>query len=220
MQHLTAETLARLVDEEPTEAERAHLDSCAPCAKELAGYGAQTRALRSLPEILPPRGDWGVLEARLRSEGLVRDPGLLARLGLGRTPGWVRVAASLLLFGLGAFSGATLAPRAGQADPTEVVAEAGQAGTEALDGAEAAVRMAEQRYVEAMTRYRELAARSGGTAQIDPISRYAALEHLVLAGQAAVRQAPGDPYLNGLLASALAEREATARLVSSGEGWF
>jgi hypothetical protein len=56
---------------------------------------------------------------------------------------------------------------------------------------------------------------------VDPISRYAALEHLVSVSQAAVRQAPGDPFLNGFLASAIAERDAALRVVSAGQdNWF
>ena len=49
----------------------------------------------------------------------------------------------------------------------------------------------------------------------------AALEHLVMVSQAAVRQAPGDPFLNGFLASAMAERDAAARMVSTRQdNWF
>ena len=76
---------------------------------------------------------------------------------------------------------------------------------------------AESEYVQAMSHYRELVARSGGDLDSsDPLSRYA-----VLVSQAAVRQAPGDPFLNGFLASALAERDVAARLVSTSTGgWF
>ena len=56
---------------------------------------------------------------------------------------------------------------------------------------------------------------------VDPISRFAALEHLVMVSQAAVRQAPGDPFLNGFLASAMAERETALRQVSAQkDNWF
>jgi len=92
-----------------------------------------------------------------------------------------------------------------------------------VEDAATAVRVAEQGYVSAVARYRELMARAGGAQAPgeDPASRYAALEHLVLVSQAAVRQAPADPVLNGFLASALAERDAVARLVSAEEdGWF
>jgi hypothetical protein len=94
------------------------------------------------------------------------------------------------------------------------------AGT--VEEAAGAVRLAEERYVAALSRYRQLLVRHGGEGGVgDPASRFAALEYLVAAGQAAVRQAPADPFLNGLLASALAEREATLRTISAdGDGWF
>jgi hypothetical protein len=217
MEHLKPEALARLVDETPEPEERAHLERCRPCADELEALKEQTRALASLPELLPPRGDWTVLEARLRSEGLLRDQGVFARLGLARTPAWMRVAASFLLFAVGALSGASWAGQ-GPADATPVAVAQAQDLDEAAD----AVQAAERIYVQAMSQYREMAARSGVDLEsTDPINRYAALEHLVLVSQAAVRQAPGDPFLNGFLASALAERDAAARLVStSAGGWF
>ncbi|MCH1571834.1 MAG: hypothetical protein L7S64_10865, partial [Longimicrobiales bacterium] len=89
-----------------------------------------------------------------------------------------------------------------------------------VEDAASAVRMAEQQYVSAVTEYRQLLADDGGVA-VDPINRFAALEHLVRVSQAAVRQAPGDPFLNGFLASAMAERDAALRMVSSGQdNWF
>jgi hypothetical protein len=216
MEHLTTETMARLVDEPPHPEEAHHLAACARCAAELAALEAQTESLSALPEILPPVGDWQVLEARLRSEGLVRDPGLFQKLGLGRTPSWMPAAAAVVLFLGGAALGAGLA--------TRIAREAAAAPTIAVsvEDAAGAVRDAEQRYVSAVSRYRELMEQQGGDASgVDPISRYAALEHLVSVSQAAVRQAPGDPFLNGVLASALAERDAAARQVSvSRDNWF
>lgn len=218
MEHLTTETLARLVDDAPDADERAHLEACASCAAELQALSDQTRALASLPELLPPRDDWSLLEARLRSEGLLRDQGLLARLTLTRTPVWMRAAASVLLFAVGAVSGAGWASRPAAAD----VAVATVAETSDIEEAAEQVQAAERSYVEAMSQYRAILAASGADDEAaDPYSRYAALEHLVLVSQAAVRQAPGDPFLNGFLASALAERDAAAQLVStSSGGWF
>jgi hypothetical protein len=90
-----------------------------------------------------------------------------------------------------------------------------------VESAASAVRSAEEEYVTAVTRYRELLATEGGGGGTDPMSRFAALEHLVMVSQAAVRQAPGDPFLNGFLASAMAERDAAARMVSAGQdNWF
>ncbi|HSG47225.1 MAG TPA: hypothetical protein VLA43_05330, partial [Longimicrobiales bacterium] len=98
MEHLTRESLARLVDEGPRAEEAQHLATCLVCTSELEALRAQTRALGSLPEIRPPLGDWEVLEARLRSEGLIKTPSLLERLSLAHTPPWMRTAAAIALF--------------------------------------------------------------------------------------------------------------------------
>lgn len=229
MKHLSMETLARLVDERPEPAEAKHLAACVACAAELRALEKQTEALAALPEILPPADDWDVLEARLRSEGLVRASGLARELGLGRTPPWVSAAAAVLLFLGGVGVGAGLpslgsAPEASTARPSEGGAElaAAPAASASVEEAAAAVRAAEQRYVSAVSRYRQLLERQGGpNVTADPFTRYAALEHLVSVSQAAVRQAPGDPFLNGFLASVLAERDAAARMVSAArDNWF
>jgi len=215
MEHLTTEALAGLVDEVPVAEEQEHLEACEFCAAELVALRDQTQTLGSLPELLPPQEDWQVLEARLRSEGLVRDPGLLEKMVLARTPVWMRAAAAVLLFLSGTGTGAALATRSATA-----LSAPAQATTVA--DAASVVRLAEESYVSAVAHYRELLAQGGGgEVGSDPISRYAALEHLVLVSQAAVRQAPGDPFLNGFLASARAERDAAARLVSnSRDNWF
>jgi hypothetical protein len=218
MEHLTIEALARLVDEPAGPEETKHLAKCEACATELAALRGQTESLAALPEIVPPLGDWKVLEAKLRSEGLVRDPGLFEKLGLARTPAWMPAAAAVVLFLGGTGFGATLTSRAGGASNLAVPA----VGLTVEDAA-SAVRAAEAQYVSAVSRYRELIdEQGGGSGGVDPVSRYAALEHLVSVSQAAVRQAPGDPFLNGFLASALAERDAAARLVSasSRDNWF
>jgi hypothetical protein len=226
MGHLNPESLARLVDEAPQPGEPEHLASCRACSLELEALRAQTRSLGSLPEIRPPLGDWEVLEARLRSEGLIEAPSLLSRLTLAQTPPWMRAAAAAALFFGGTLVGAGAAanggPIAGMPGGTEDPALFAHAAN--LDDAASAVRVAEQGYVNALARYRQLmeADDGGGDAMAgDPRSRYAALEVLLAASQAAVRQAPADPFLNGLLASTLAEREATARRISNRSGnWF
>jgi hypothetical protein len=213
MEHLTTEALARLVDEEPQQQEGEHLEACEACSDELAAMRDQTEALGTLPEILPPMGDWKVLEAKLRSEGLVRDAAPLSRLGLARTPSWMPAAAAIVLFLGGVGTGLGLSAREA---PTQAVA------TASVEEAASAVREAEQRYVSAVSDYRALLAAEGmDDGAVDPLDRYAALEHLVSVSQAAVRQAPGDPFLNGFLASAMAERDAAARQVSlTDDNWF
>ena len=78
--------------------------------------------------------------------------------------------------------------------------------------------------MEALVRYRQLSTEPGTEESAgDPAARYAALEYLVQAGQVAVRQAPADPFLNGLLASAQAEQQAVYRRISGvaqQDGWF
>ena len=161
------------------------------------------------------RGDWHVLEAQLRSEGLIEDPGMFRRLGLAHTPPWMKAAAAVLLFVSGAGTGAVATAQAGMPE-VAIVAEGAD-----VESAASAVRVAEQDYVSAVSHYRELLAREGGDSGADPASRFAALEHLVMVSQAAVRQAPGDPFLNGFLASAMAERDAAARMVSTRQAnWF
>lgn len=213
MEHLTAEALARLVEEKPQPGEREHLESCEACMGELAALRDQTEALATLPEIMPPLGDWEVLEAQLRSEGLVKDRSPLSQLGLARTPGWMPAAAAVVLFFAGAATGAGLVGR----ESAEVALT--PASVEAAAGA---VREAEEQYVAAVSNYRQLLAADGSfDSGADPYSRYAALEQLVSVSQAAVRQAPADPFLNGFLASARAERDAAARLVSlTDDNWF
>ena len=224
MEHLNTEILARLVDHAPQHEEAAHIADCEACSAELEAMRSQTDALRSLPEIRPPQGDWHGLEARLRSEGLVNDPGRFRKMGLARTPGWMRAAAAIMLFLSGTGAGALLtSPDA--PDPLGDLAMSSNTATFAnaasVEEAATAVRVAEQNYVTAITRYQQLLiSESGVEAGGDAMSRMAALEYLATVSQAALRQAPGDPYFNGLLVSVLGEREATAQLVASRSNWF
>jgi hypothetical protein len=215
MEHLTHERLAALVDGPSTAEEATHLAGCDRCTAELNTLREQVAALGALPELMPPKGDWYVLEAKLRSEGLINNPGNFMRLGLAQTPGWMKAAAAVLLFLSGTGTGVVMT-QPGMQEDTSLMADR----VVSVEDAASAVRMAEQQYVSAVTEYRQLLADDGGVA-VDPINRFAALEHLVRVSQAAVRQAPGDPFLNGFLASAMAERDAALRMVSSGQdNWF
>lgn len=221
MEHLTDETLARLVDDAPSDEESAHLGRCERCSRHLAELREQIEALGRLPDLRPPPGDWAVLEARLVSEGLVEADGRL-RSGLGHTPTWMKVAAAAALFVVGLGTGASLG-----SDPSVEAPVASDAFAPAstsyvtVDEAAEAVRLAERRYMDALVQYRQLIeAESGGVP--DASIRIATLEYLAQAGQAALRQSPTDPFLNGMVASVMAEREATLRQVSSGseETWY
>lgn len=223
MEHLTVETLARLADEAPTEEERRHLDECAACAAELEELREQTAALGALPDLRPPPGDWEVLQARMVSEGLVRWGGRRSG-GLATTPGWMRGVAGALLFLTGAAGG--LAVR-GPVVANFTGAVPGSAGLSVANTAstpeEAAeiVRVAERRYMDALVQYRQLQENPDEDPDLDSTTRFAAIEYLVRASQAAVREVPADPFLNGFLASAMAEREAQLRRISTQDDhWY
>jgi hypothetical protein len=87
------------------------------------------------------------------------------------------------------------------------------------DEALAVMREAEFAYLNALTRYAELA---GGVPGGDPMARLAALEGIVLTTRAALGQAPADPVINGYHMTALAQREATLRQIAANtvQSWF
>jgi hypothetical protein len=118
MSHLSVEDLARLVDEPPTPAETAHLETCEACRHELEELQADAAMLGALPDLAPPRYAWPALEARLAAEGLI------ARRHDAPTRGatlLLRTAAGIVLFALGTGVGAfALAPRI--ADPAPSLA--------------------------------------------------------------------------------------------------
>jgi hypothetical protein len=126
----------------------------------------------------------------------------------------------------GSAFGAGLARRTGGAAGEEALAPAfARVASQVVSSQDAAelVRVTERQYMDALLRYRQLVeGESGEEMIVDPESRFAALEYLVAAGQAALRQAPADPFLNGVLASALAERQAVLRRISTGsaDNWF
>lgn len=212
MEHLTPEALARLVDESPTDVEELHLAACAYCTSELAELRDTTAALGELPDLRPPRGDWQVLEARLVSEGLVRHESRF-RSRLATTPAWMRGAAAVLIFASGTGLGLALGPSS--APGTGLGASASGGAFRLVDSpasveeAAEAMREAELAFVNSLVRYRQMLDGQGTDAdQADPQRRYAALEYFLAAGEAAVREAPADPFMNGLLASVRAERQA------------
>jgi hypothetical protein len=255
MEHLTPETLARLADEAPDPGEAEHLDRCRRCRDEVEALQAQIRALSHLADLRPPPGDWEALEVRLAAAGLLRRepteplPGSAPFRGgggggWGAGPSWLQVAAAVLLLagGVGLAMGAGTLMDRGERGAPFPAASAGEAvGLDAvmlaaldpsagevdlsLENAEELVRLTEQWYLTALTRYRDrtLGRDAPPTGHGDPFTRYAALEALMAASQAAVREVPTDPFLNGLLVNMRAEREATLqglRAASTADNWY
>jgi hypothetical protein len=219
MQHLNIEDLARLVDEEPTAAETAHITTCRQCTEELEELRAQTGALADLPDRAPPSAEWAILRSRLASEGLITTAS--ARHTGTRTL-LLRIAAALAIFAAGSVTGAFL--RAAPAGPNGATATSpptAQAALAAATPGEAGAQLqeAEQLYLAALTRYAELTLTGE---EIDPITRLAALEGIVLTAQAALREAPADPVINGYLLTAMGQREAMLRQISRSpdQDWF
>ncbi len=229
MSHLSLESLARLVDEPPGPAEAEHLRACAPCRAELEALREQAAALAALPDPAPPSEGWERLAARLDAE---RAP--TPRPWAARHPWVIRAAASIGIFLLGGVAGAA-AVRAGvapagaarsaaavTADPGDAgaaVAPADAAGRGTPQDAERAVRLAESRYMRALSRYAEVAPPPAGG---DPVARVAALESIVLTTRAALNQAPADPVINGYHLTAIAQRDATLKQIAraGGDTWY
>ncbi len=235
MGHLTTESLARIVSEAPYPEEKDHLDSCPVCQAELKALREQTEALGSLPDLRPPAGDWEALEGRLISEGLVRSSGISASARRWWSGGWVQAAAALILFIGGAALGSGFTGRDSMGDLGDLALSPAPAGRQLvpvggtaqapsnLQEAASAVRLAERHYIDALVQYRQLMDAQGEPTYVgDPTSRFAAVEAIVAAGRAALEQAPADPFVNGVLVSAMAEREALLRdgSLSRGDGAF
>lgn len=102
MSHLSLETLARLVDEPADAAERAHLEACPACRRELEDLRADVAALHALPPIDPPIAAWPKIENRLAGEGLLRRP----RVTMSWRAAGLRAAAAIVFFMLGGAAGA------------------------------------------------------------------------------------------------------------------
>jgi hypothetical protein len=170
----------------------------------------------------PSPADFDALEARLAAEGLIQVGSRAGYPELAVTPRWMRRAAAIAVFAAGALSGAGVMARVRPAVESDMAATAGQPAD--ADAALASVERAERDYVAALVQYRQMTGDPDADELGDPSRRYQALENLVRAGQAAVRQAPADPFLNGLLASALAEQQAVSRRISTSgapqDGWF
>ena len=222
MEHLTHDTLARLVDERPNPEEREHLEACSRCAEEFRALRLQSDALGGLPALRPPSGDWESLEARLASEGLIRTQETFRRFGFAAAPAWMQAAAAVVIFfgGTGFGLAFTNGPRPEGLSPEDILLPVSQISS--AEDAVRAVELSEQAYMQALVRYRQLTGGSDGPRVADPLSRVTALEGLLAASQEAVRLAPADPVFNGFLVNVLAERQEVLRQISTSgdDDWF
>lgn len=209
MQHLNDEDLARLVDEEASEAEASHLAACQSCSAELRCLREQHRDLAAMPELQPPAAGWAALAPRLQAEGLLasRPAG---RRWSGRPA--LRAAAAAALFLAGAGTGAVVR---GAPEP---IAPSPRDSADAAS-AERRLRDAEAAYLAALAQYAEATGTAGAT---DPLNRLAALEGIVLTTRAALNEAPADPVINGYHLAAVGQRDALLRQIGdpAEQGWY
>lgn len=84
-------------------------------------------------------------------------------------------------------------------------------GPRSMSDAAEFLRTTEALYLEALTRYAELASQ---TESGDPVARLAALQSIIMTTQAALNETPTDPVINGYHLTALAQRDATLRQVA------
>ncbi len=221
MEHLTHETLARLVDERPNPDEREHLKACNRCAEEFRALRLQSDALGGLAALRPPTGDWESLEARLVSEGLIRTPETFRRFGFAAAPAWMQAAAAVVVFLGGTGFGLALTRGAVPSglSPESLLLPVSQISS--TEEAIRAVELSELAYMEALVRYRQFTRENDGPRIEDPLSRVTALEGLLAASQEALRLAPADPVFNGFLVNVLAERQEVLRQISTrDDDWF
>ena len=203
MQHLTPEEIGRLLDEQPTVEETGHLAACLDCAAELDAMRADREELRALAPPALPDHLWDAVEAKLRGEGLVQG-----RVPRPMSPAF-RAAAGIAIFVLGSVAGGaavSLRPAAGPVVTTESPAN--------LVDATANLRAAEATYLQAVSSYSELA---NPAEAMDPLSRLAALEGILLTTGAALRESPADPVINNYHLTAMGMRDALVRQLGEAE---
>ncbi len=228
MERMNLEELASLVSEEATPRQKAILKAHSDLQTELDALREQTLALKNLPSVLPPLGEWADLERELVKEGLIQAPALhtpTIRIPSVRIPmTWLKVAAAILLFVGGTAFGRALP---GNGAPAVVFTGSGavsssQASVATLEEATSAVQAAESQLLQALGLYNQLSnARVSSRGDADPAVRLAAVLQLLAASEAAVRESPADPFFNEVLVSALAERELAYRQIrANGNNWY
>ena len=204
MSHLTPESLARLVDEAPTASEQTHLAACCECRVAIDEMRMQTAALRALPPAVPPADAWEKITGRLDEHRVtpLRSHRMLTIA--------TRAAAAVIIFALGAASGAVVSWRGDSATPPAAVPPTDATATSTVsapttpDLALTRLRIAEMLYTSALLDY---AAATSPQPPKDAVARLATLESIVLTTRTALERAPADPLINSYHLAALAERE-------------
>ena len=216
MSHLTLEALARLLDETPSGEEQRHLADCELCQEELAALRGQTDALASLPKMVPAPDGWAELRERLEDERLI------AGVSRPRFSGPLRAAAAIVLFAGGGLLGYGVRGTAEDAAPAQLAGEPGVTANTDAGGAVDADRQepqgglqqveeAQEAFLSALDQYMA----ATGSSPSDPATRLATLDNIVLTTAEALHEAPADPVINSFHLTALAQRNAMLRQIST-----
>ena len=215
MSHLTLEALARLLDETPSGEEQGHLARCDLCREELVALRGQTDALASLPKMVPAPDGWAELRERLEDERLITGG------SRPRFAGPLRAAAAIVLFAGGGLLGYGVRGTTEDATPAELAepgvaanADAGaalDAGGQEPQGGLQQVEEAQEAFLSALDQYMA----ATGSSPSDPATRLATLDNIVLTTAEALHEAPADPVINSFHLTALAQRNAMLRQIST-----
>lgn len=234
--HLDSERFASFDYDAPTTDELAHLAGCAACRSERQAFVALQAMSRAMAAPAAPDAprlvEWEQLAGDLRREGLLTSPPVAdsghddARLSVRAidvaprhtsadpmrrvTPAWLRIAAALTLTAGGALLGRFSA---------DMSTASTSGGTSAVSVANTgddfgSVQQASEVLYRAQRDYERaslwLAANDTTVHDRDVYrARLAALDQMMAASRAALREAPQDPVLNQYFLSAYTAREAT-----------
>lgn len=214
MSHLTLEALARLIDEPPGADEASHLAACGACREELEALREQGEALGALPKMVPPPDSWEEIRVRLQQERLIRSTPRRA------VSAWAwRAAAAIVLFVAGGATGYA-ARGAASAEPGGTVAATvpvpvGQtlaSVPSAQDREELTdeVERTQAEFSDALNRFMD----ANGSTAADPAARLALLDNVLMTAAEALKEAPGDPVINGYYLTTAAQRQAVLRQIA------
>ncbi len=162
-----------------------------------------------------PLTNWDSLSARLRDEGIIRDP----RRSVVSGSGWMRAAAAVMLVAAGAVAGryaipaSTPRPAAPAQSVTPVRAVSNDAPQNFASPEEAwsVLNRAGEEYQRASAYLAASGAQPNADSSAVYQTRLAALDEMTSATRAAMYSAPHDPVINQYYMAAMGAREATLR---------
>lgn len=233
--HPSTERLAALADEQPTADERAHLDRCPACAREVETHRALLDlAVAERGTMGLPLTRWDSLAERLRAEGLLAGAPA-GRTGTrprhGRWPSsrsLLQAAAAIILIASGAImgrasTGASLLPGLTDEPPQTAGRRPFAEEGGGMPVTFASVEEAEQwkdRYANAYQSAVSYLAEhdSSSLAPESPAvirARLSALDQVYRTTRQALNDAPFDPVLNDFYINSFGQREATLRQLNA-----